>query len=87
MVSQNIATWNIKRLNDTLKREVVNSLTSYYNLSILAILETRVKKENEELVFTSFKNRWSMEGFYYFGRTRWQIYMFCIKTPSCYITK
>lgn len=42
--------WNIRGLNDPAKQSEVAALVCKYKLHLLAILETRVRKENCEKV-------------------------------------
>ncbi|RAL52409.1 hypothetical protein DM860_007266 [Cuscuta australis] len=53
-----IGTWNIRGLNTPLKQKEVLNLIHKYNLSVLGILETKVKKDNISSVKENLRRDW-----------------------------
>ena len=48
-----IAAWNIRGLNDPLKKKELSTFVRVHSLSVICILETRVRNSNKDKIFTS----------------------------------
>ena len=56
----NIITWNVRGLNDTIKRKEVRNLIRKQNITVLDILETRMRDfQRDKVSKDCFGNDWS----------------------------
>ena len=55
-----IAAWNIRGRNDPLKQKEVISFVKEHSLSVVCLLETRVRISNKDRIFTSILPGWSL---------------------------
>ena len=53
-----LVAWNIRGLNDPLKQKELRSVVRVHSLSIVCILETRVKASNMDRICTSILHGW-----------------------------
>ena len=55
-----LATWNIRGMNDSLKQKELSTLVRARSLSVVCILETRVRIHNRVRIFNSILPGWEM---------------------------
>ena len=55
-----LAAWNIRRLNDPLKQKELSTFVRVHCLSVVYILETRVRNQNRDRIFNSILPGWSL---------------------------
>ena len=55
-----LASWNIRGMNDPLKQKELRSLVRDHSLSVVCILETRVRSHNSVRIFNSILPGWEL---------------------------
>ena len=55
-----LAAWNIRGLNDSLKQKEMSAFVRVHYLSVVCILETRVRASNKDKIFTSILPGWGL---------------------------
>ena len=53
-----LVAWNIRGLNDPLKQKELSVFVRVHSLSVVCILETRVRNSNKDRIFTSILPGW-----------------------------
>ena len=55
-----LAAWNIRGLNDPLKQTELKSFVRVHSLSVVCLLETRIRESNKDRIFTSIFPGWNL---------------------------
>ena len=55
-----LTAWNIRGLNDPLKQKELKSFVRVHSLSVVCLLETRIRESNKDRIFTSIFPGWNL---------------------------